>query len=317
MIITFTGFMNETNKSNRAIALASAMCSLTKGTKTLVLQLCEKDVEPVEHILTGVQDVKAFVDKGLTFTNEGIDGLLRVVDTMKLNKEDFDQMCLSLRKENRLDIAEMTKNSMFVNSIPSKLDSIKQILRNATEVYDDIFVLLPSKNEEVIKEINELEIVDRCVYCMNQGTIEKGNVYGYNPVVLLMDYDEDSMYTLRHLRSAMKLGKHVVTRKIRYSTKAKDAALSGQLLGFIAQNRDLDQDDTNYYWLKDVKEMLADLLGVPEGHLEPDYAFEKLNPVLNPNAPVDEETMLQIEKMANVSAKEKESFFKKAFAKKK
>lgn len=280
MIITFTGFQNRKNKSSYATALVSTLCSLTKGTKTLVLQLGEKDVESVEYFLTGAEEVKAFVDKGLTFTNEGIDGLIRTADSIKLKKEDFDQMCLSLRKDNRLDIAEMAKNTTFVSTLNQRLDSIKQILRNASEVYDDIFVLLPYTNEEVVKELNELEIVGKSVYCVKQGPIKPGNIYGSNPVVLVMDYDEDSVYTVKHMKNALKLGKNAVIKKINYNTKAKDAARSNQLLGFVAQNRDLDKEDINYRWLKDLRELLSVLLDTGEADLEVNYEWEKLNPFL-------------------------------------
>jgi len=295
LIITFTGYGNQKNNSTYATALVSAMCSLTKGTKTLVLQICEKDEESVEYLLTGVDDAAVFVDKGLTFTNEGVDGLLRQSDAVKLSKEDFDQMCLSLRQENRLDIAEMTKSTSFVQNLPQRISNVKQILRNAMEVYDNIFVLLPYSSEEVIKEINELEIVDRCVYCLKQEEKNKAFIYGAHPIILALDFDEDSMFTLRHIRRTLHLGKNVSVRKINYNTKAKDAACTCQLLGFLALNRDLKEEDINYRWSKDIRELLAELLDVSERQMEVDYEWEKLNPFVCLGAPVQEPKEFVIE----------------------
>jgi len=275
MITTITGFNGKKNQSTYATAILSAMCSLNKGTKTLVLQLVNKDTESIEYFLTGVEKATVFVEEGLTFTNEGIDGLMRVADNLKLNREDFDQMCLSLRKENRLDIAEMSKSSVFVSNLIPRLDNVTQILKNAQDVYDDIFVLLPSDNEEVIKAVNELEVIDRCVYCIKQGYYQKGNIYGYSPILLVMDYDENSRFTLKALRSSMKLGRNVITRKINYNVGAKDAAYTNELLGYMLSNRDIEEEDVNYIWYKDVTKLLSDVLGVSEHYVETDYTFEK------------------------------------------
>lgn len=275
MITTITGFNGKKNQSTYATAVLSAMCSLNKGTKTLVLQLVNKDVESIEYFLTGVEKATVFVEEGLTFTNEGIDGLMRIADNLKLNKEDFDQMCLSLRKENRLDIAEISKSNVFVSNIIPRLDNVNQILKNASEVYDDIFVLLPSNDEEVIKAVNELDIVDRSIYCVKQGYYQKGNIYGNAPLLLVMDYDENSRFTLKILRSSMRLGKNIITRKVNYNIGAKDAAYSNELLGYILSNRDIDEEDLNFIWKKDIVKVLSDILGVNEHYIETDYTFEK------------------------------------------
>lgn len=275
MITTITGFNGKKNQSTYATALLASMCSLNKGTKTLVLQLTNKDAESVEYFLTGVEKSTVFVKEGLTFMNEGIDGLMRVADNLKLNREDFDQMCLSLRKENRLDIAEVSKSNVFVSNLVARIDNVNQILKNAQEVYDDIFVLLPSDSEEVIKTVNELEVVDRSVYCIKQGYYTKGNIYGEAPILVVMDFDEESKFTIKALRSSMKLGKNVITRKINYNVGAKDAAYMNELLGYMLSNRDIEEEDSNFIWHKDILKVLADILGVNERYLETDYSFEK------------------------------------------
>lgn len=275
MITTITGFNGKKNQSTYATALLASMCSLNKGTRTLVLQLVNKDMESVEYFLTGVEKSTVFVEEGLTFMNEGIDGLMRVADNLKLNKEDFDQMCLSLRKENRLDIAEMSKSNVFVSNLVPRIDNVNQILKNAQEVYDDIFVLLPSESEEAIKEINELEVVDRCIYCIKQGYYAKGSIYGEAPILLVLDYDENSKFTIKALRSSMKLGKNIITRKINYNVGAKDAAYMNELLGYMLANRDIEEEDVNYNWSRDIIKVLADVLGVHEHYVETEYNFEK------------------------------------------
>lgn len=279
MITTITGYNGKKNKSTFVTAALSGMCSMTKGTKTLVIQLIDKDLESVEYILSGVEDTKVIFNKGLTFTNEGIDGLIRTADSaIRISQEDFDQMSLALRKENRLDVAEMTKSNNFTMSLRQRVDNIKAILRNANDVYDDVFVLLPSNAPDIVEEINEQEIVDRSIYCMTQGHFGEAKICGKHPIMLVTEFDEDSKYTLYNLRKTLKLNSSVGTKKLSYNVGASDAAKSSELLRFIANNRDLGPEDTNYQWYKDLKDLIADILGVNVNYMETDYTWENSLP---------------------------------------
>ena len=278
MVITVTGNNRKKNKCVFATAALAGMNALTKGEKNIVIQLINPDLDSVESMMVGTAKSKTIIDEGVTFNNEGIDTLLRLVETNKVTKEEFDQMCLALRGDNRLDIAEMTKNVNFINMLSGKMEEIKLLIRYAQGVYDNIFLILPARKPDIVRQINELPIVDRCIYCIRQGYTQHSEFYGGSKAMLLItDFDFASQFTVQNIRNLYNVGKKIDICMIPYNINAKDAANMNKLYRFIAENRDVSALDINAEWVREVKHTLAVALKT-ENSEEIDYEWEKSKP---------------------------------------
>lgn len=179
MIVTFQGYNGKKNGVVSTITAVAAMAAMTKSAKTLVLQLIDKDIDTVEAMMVNLNSRTTFKTDELEFSDDGIDALLRTVDASKLMKADFDSMCTPvLRMENMLDIATVTKSNAFSSMIEMKTEQISNLISNAKDVYENIFILCPSNNLAAVKVINELTSIDKSVYCLTQGHTNKAPVYG-------------------------------------------------------------------------------------------------------------------------------------------
>ena len=163
---------------------------MTKSAKTLVLQLIDKDIDTVEAMMVNLNSRTTFKTDELEFSDDGIDALLRTVDASKLMKADFDSMCTPvLRMENMLDIATVTKSNAFSSMIEMKTEQISNLISNAKDVYENIFILCPSNNLAAVKVINELPSIDKSVYCLTQGHTNKAPVYGKDILYVVTDFE--------------------------------------------------------------------------------------------------------------------------------
>lgn len=260
MVVTVQGYNKKNNKAIQTAATLAGMNAITTGNKTLVLQLIDNDIDTVENELYKVEHV-IFGGEPESFEDKGIDSIIRVIESSKINKDDFSQICTPLlRAENRLDICAPTKNSRFHEKILSNMSLIEDTLDNAMEVYQDIFIVCPTRKPEVVKAVNELPVVDMSIYCMKQGHKTKDTVYGRKPIYVATEFDDSSVFSLKAMKE--NYGKNTEFYKIERNTNVTDAAMKGRLLYMIKKNTDNDKLDINYVWAEDVKKILNKLANI-------------------------------------------------------
>lgn len=109
-----------------------------------------------------------------------------------------------LRMENMLDIATVTKSNAFSSMIEMKTEQISNLISNAKDVYENIFILCPSNNLAAVKVINELTSIDKSVYCLTQGHTNKAPVYGKDILYVVTDFETSSYFSLKSVKTCLK-----------------------------------------------------------------------------------------------------------------
>lgn len=262
MIVTFQGYNGKKNGAVSTVTAVAAMTAMTRSAKTLVVQLIDKDIDTVEAMMVNLNSRTTFKTDELEFSDDGIDALLRTVDASKLMKADFDSMCTPvLRMENMLDIATVTKSNNFSSMIEMKTEQISNLINNAKDVYENIFILCPSNNSEAVKVVNELPSINKSVYCLTQGHTNKAPVYGKDILYVVTDFETSSYFSLKSVKNMFEKGnKKQRVMKISHNTEFRDATNAGRVLSFVLKNRDLPPEDVNFMWSEDVKNIVAYLM---------------------------------------------------------
>lgn len=284
MIITVQGNYGKKNKSVLATALIGGMAAVTNGSRTLILQLIDKDMDSVESMFTGLsKDSNTFGknDGTTSFANEGIDALLRAADNTKLTADDFKQYCTSFnKKDHGLDVTQMTEINNFREVCKTKIESVKKICKNAKDYYENILILMPTGDEELSRAINgdgeEQEgFADMSIYCLKQGHVKTEHYFGRKVIFLVTDYDSASKFSLKSMRKNY-CQKNDSIYKIERNVGCNDAYLSGKLLEFILTNRDAKEYDTNYQWAEDVKAVVRQIENISAKEEVVNYEWEKI-----------------------------------------
>lgn len=280
MVITVQGYNGKKNKSLEAAAVIAGMNAMKRNSKTLVVQLINNDMYTAEYILGGFKQETSLISDGQrTLTEDGIDALLRDVDAKKLMKDDFDNNCTQiLTAENLLDVTAISGSDTFTHILLDRLEALKNLIDNASDVYDTIILLLPSNNEEIIKTINEMayednaednenkenankkRVVDKSIYCIKQGFMKNAAVYGENICYLCMDFESDSIFTYKELKRVF-VKKRERLYTIAHNVAANDAVMRGNLANYIRKNRELTELDGTYEWIYNVCALLSWIAG--------------------------------------------------------
>lgn len=301
MIILFRGTDKSKNNAPHALAVCASISAIRFAQKTLILQLMTKHT--IENLLVGKRLRNATI-KAMEFDFEdtGIDALLRRVETQRLSKEHFDTSCLpALNSENALDIAEVSKKADFQKELLSKEDELKDLLRYAADVYDNIFILADGKDHEQLKIVNPL--VDCSVTCVPQGNKEIYAEPAEKNYFLVTDFDRNSTYNVRYMKRQYNAANMNI---MPYNVGFKDAYNTGTALQYILSNNQVDSTDANRFFVESMQKLTEKLM---EGTVEaqPELTFQKRKaPVMKP--PVLEDYG---DAEVTVSTKKKGFLFKK------
>lgn len=288
MIITVEGYNGKKNRATMTTAMLASMMAMKKGLKTLVLQLIDPNIDTVEGMLNGTGREKDVLRGQDSMSDEGIDALLREAEVQKLMKSDFDQYCTSiLTAENLFDVASITKNGNFTSFLEARSATLQQCVENAMDVYECIIILLPTGMPHISKMVKDMQItvqdengepkkkslVDKSIYCMRQGFMQKCEVSGDDIIYLLTDYDETSRFLGNDMAKffcpkqsvfAKKSTRTERMYKVTRNVAANDASLSGTLARFVRENRQLDPEDSNFVWINDMTKLVGALTGEKE-----------------------------------------------------
>ena len=256
MIITVQGMNHKNNKAVQTVSTLAGMDSLINGNKTLIVQLINPDIDTADNTLNKNTDIAYGIAKN-SFAETGIDSLLRICAGTVLGTTEFEQFCTPMRRTKfALDVAEISKNVEFTKTLANRIEDIKEILTAAAEVYQNVYVLVDSKDDDLLKIVNEMDIVNRSVYCLRQGHMTKGDVYGKNILYVVTDFHGDSEFSMKSMKNAY-VSKREPIYPLTFNIRATDAAMKGRLLYFLLRNTEEGKTDVNYAWYKDVRNILS------------------------------------------------------------
>ena len=256
MIITVQGMNHKNNKAVQTVSTLAGMDSLINGNKTLIVQLINPDIDTADNTLNKNTDIAYGIAKN-SFAETGIDSLLRICAGTVLGTTEFEQFCTPMRRTKfALDVAEISKNVEFTKTLANRIEDIKEILTAAAEVYQNVYVLVDSKDDDLLKIVNEMDIVNRSVYCLRQGHMTKGDVYGKNILYVVTDFHGDSEFSMKSMKNAY-VSKREPIYPLTFNIRATDAAMKGRLLYFLLRNTEAGKTDVNYAWYKDVRNILS------------------------------------------------------------
>lgn len=263
MIITVQGMNHKNNKAVQTVSTLAGMDSLVNGNKVLIMQLINPDIDTADNTLNKNTDILYGSEKS-SFAETGIDSLLRICSGTVIGANEFEQLCTPIRKTKfALDVCEISKNVEFTKTVVSRVENIKEILNSATQVYQNIYILVDSKDDDVLKTVNELDVVNRSVYCLRQGHMNKGAVYGKNIFYIVTDYHEDSEFSIKAMKNAYVSRKEPIY-SLAFNIHATDASMKGRLIHFILHNMNNEKTDVNYEWCKSVKDILIAIENMKE-----------------------------------------------------
>jgi hypothetical protein len=263
VIITVQGMNHKNNKAVQTVSTLAGMDSLVNGNKVLIMQLINPDIDTADNTLNKNTDILYGSEKS-SFAETGIDSLLRICSGTVIGANEFEQLCTPIRKTKfALDVCEISKNVEFTKTVVSRVEDIKEILNSATQVYQNIYILVDSKDDDVLKTVNELDVVNRSVYCLRQGHMNKGAVYGKNIFYIVTDYHEDSEFSIKAMKNAYVSRKEPIY-SLAFNIHATDASMKGRLIHFILHNMNNEKTDVNYEWCKSVKDILIAIENMKE-----------------------------------------------------
>ena len=267
-IFTIQGYNGKNNKS-KDVAATLATASVYRDKRNLLLQIIDYDYIGCENILLGgvAKDIgktneRKQVLREHTVGDDGMDAIFCLIDKDRMKRTDFEHYCIPLitdkhNAERKVDIAKISKNSSFLKQAARKIDEVEAMVDAASNIYDNVFVLLSAQDTPLNQRVNE--IADKSVYCLAQGNDIMAQTYGSQIVYVITEYEPTSYFTLTMERKYFcKNGEHIF--KLSHNVGYRDAIKRALLFNFIRDNHVTDEDDVNYIWSRDVDAIMDYLI---------------------------------------------------------
>ncbi len=276
MVITVRGTSENHNKAAHATATMAAIGAIRKSRKSLILQLCTG--VPVEDMLVGKKRKETeIVEDTFVFEDTGVDSVFLRLKTQRMQKEQFDICCVhTMSMENMLDVAAQTlRKELFEAELVQDEQSIEDLLTQAHEIYDDVYIYANGKNPQLCEMLNRHS--DLVVACIRQGNKEKIEAVPDNALYLVTNYDPDSIFSKRYIKNLYKVN-HISVMP--YNVEFKDSYNNGTLVNFIMKNQKINEDDITYPFISAMN-AISDMYleNKREEYIEPDpmELLDKMN----------------------------------------
>ncbi len=262
MVILFKGTDKSKNFSPQAIALCAGLSATKFYKKTLVIQLTSK--YPVEDYLIGKKKIDQNIDnRAYLFEDSGIDSLVRRVGVASFRQEHFANAVTSVvNSENLLDILDVSKKTEedFVRELEASPTIVGAIIKAATKIYDNIFVLANGKNPELIKGV--IPYMNKTVTCIPQSVKEGISAEATEEhCYLITNFDYKSAYGIRQMSKFYGSNKMFT---MPYNVDFKDYYTNNNMLQYILHNISPNQEDYSYHLISEMTKLTEYLLELEE-----------------------------------------------------
>lgn len=256
MIVSIMDAENHLDEAAAITALIAGISAVANSKKTLALQYTESDIRSDAHsilnILSGKEIKENEIRDVYAYNDDGLDALIIRAETSDLTKDHYDE-CVAklLEKENMLDvIRETAKPNLY--ELTSD-EALRNILLNAKEVYDYVFVMIPADKEKRRKLVTELSDADIVIVPQgkNVGDIDISNG---KTNLLIKEYEPDSRFDMGYMRKKYRMKKFYT---IPHNVGFRDAVITESLLDFILKNRKDIKSDDNYPLTCSLNELIS------------------------------------------------------------
>lgn len=272
MIVTVQGTRKGLNHANELLAALSVMGYSLEQKKTLILQFTNKNDESVENLLIGkkLRNESLITDTSIPDVSIGMDPL--VAKTRGYDDKTFSQTTKALvltKKTNLFDVAYISRKESFEEELMSKeVDLIKNkettgiienLLKGANDVYDIVYVLVPSDNRNLAKEL--LSFADVSIVCVKQGHAEKyikAEDSKAKEIIVAGDFDFGSSYNSKVM--AKIYGVPTIFGLI-HNVGFKDACIDGVVLNWINAQRQCNKTDPAYDMIHNIELLYNTVVG--------------------------------------------------------
>ena len=283
MVILFKGTDKSKNFSPQALALSAGISATKYYKKTLVMQLTTK--YPIENYLIGKKIKERNIgDNAYLFEDTGIDSLIRRVGVAQFRHEHFANAVTPVtNSENLLDILNVSSQTEddLIREIEKNPTIIGTIVKAASKIYDNIFILVNGKNHNLIKGI--ISYIDKTVTCIPQSVKEdiiadstENNCY------LITNFDYKSSYGVRQMEKIY--GGKMFTMP--YNVDFKDYYTNNNMLQYILHNISPEPGDYSFHLISEMTKLTGYLIDEEEYEDKSfKFSIRTLERILDPETP--------------------------------
>lgn len=266
-VILVRGTQESGYYSDRITAAMASTAMQRFQKRVMILQTSTR--LPVETIMLGSRlDAGNISTEVMSFTDTGMDALMRRVAMGPLSHEQFSDCCINIAKNmNGFDIAGVSQMPNAEAYFLENFNLFKELLKNASSIYDVIFILADVKGEDESKRslVEKLEeIVNQEVVCVPQGPKVEFKA-GKDAFLAVKNYDALSFFTAKAMSKAYG-NKNVFP--VPYNILFKDACLKKFAISFLYRNTTPETYDDNSYFAESVANLVGALTGMDEPHLK-------------------------------------------------
>ena len=181
-----------------------------------------------------------------------------------LSYEQYSDCCINVAKNmNGFDIAGVSKMANPEAYLLENFNLFKELLKNASSIYDVIFIMADVKGEDEskVKLVERLEeIVDREVVCVSQGPKIDFKARK-DAFIAVKNYDALSCFTVKAMINVYGT-KDVYP--VPYNILFKDACLKEFAVSFLYRNTAPEVFDDNSFFSDSIANLVGSLTGLDE-----------------------------------------------------
>ncbi|ADL36216.1 hypothetical protein bpr_II279 (plasmid) [Butyrivibrio proteoclasticus B316] len=261
MIIAVQGTVYGNNQSVKVLNALAVMGVHKDKKSTLILQFGDRSRKSVEQYLIGstLANESLVQDQSVPDVSIGMDALCAHPATQQFTKDIFSETSRPLvvsNVKNVFDVVVSSRKESFGQEMLNKnkkaledeVDYFQALLEAADKIYDMVYVLLPSKNIALCRQI--LEQVNTNIICINQGKKEPVNHGGKRELYVVTDYCSGSVFNSKTLSQTYN---QKTVYGCMHNIGYNDACANGTALKFLNENMQAQPKDANYNFIHNIE----------------------------------------------------------------
>lgn len=192
------------------------------------------------------------------FMNVGIDAIVRAIKSTYLDEEIIENCTLSYMNKRLILLPSTVKSNQSIYE--DDLDrTIISILEAVSKYHDMVIMDVALRQNNITSKI--LESADLIVVNLSQNInvlrdYEDNFLKSFqnkNIVYIMGNYNPDSRYTIKNLRKSFCWLRSNNVGLVPYNIEFMDSISCGNIIPFFYKNMNVDKNDPNYYFIKEVK----------------------------------------------------------------
>ncbi len=260
-IVFWAPVHGQTGQSSNVLAIA-LMLALRKKSHLLITQT-QFQMNDLEDAVVGRTVTKGMRDR--FYQGMGIDAVNRCIKHKKMEKEDLNNCCVQILPDGDLMLLPGTRSGNYEIHFEVLQDSL--FLFRQAEIYFDAILIDANPGGDGISRML-MEEADVVVVCLSQNMGVLDLLFRNYPKVLerkrvfylLGAYLSDSCYNLHNLRFRYSKIKRENSGVVPVNVRFRDAVSCGKTVDFFESNLECEQGDSNYEFIREIKEVSERLL---------------------------------------------------------